>query len=241
MSTMAHREPGELLERSERAWRASVRAPRPWPRERGARWSSRARRGSARPRWSRRRGARAREPDCGRSRRAGPSSSARSGSGSSRQLLEPAVHGRRGRGGLRRHGALRGGAARRPACRARPAAARAGGSVRRPRTGSTASTGDLARRRPLALLIDDAHWADARVAAVPGLSREPARASRPSCSSSPRGPLGEPGGAAVADMLARERARAAPPRGAQRRRVGGARARRRPRGRFAALSQPATR
>ena len=54
-------------------------------------------------------------------------------------------------------------------------------------------TANLARRRPLALLVDDAHWADARVAAVPGLPREPARPGARSCSSSPRGRSASPG------------------------------------------------
>ena len=62
-------------------------------------------------------------------------------------------------------------------------------------------TANLARRRPLALLVDDAHWADGaslrflaylgnRLSRVPVLLLVAAR------------PLGEPGGAAVADMLA---------------------------------------
>ena len=68
-------------------------------------------------------------------------------------------------------------------------------------------TADLARRRPLALLVDDAHWADGaslrflaylgnRLSRVPVLLVVGAR------------PPGEPGGAAVADMLAEGGARA---------------------------------
>ena len=89
-------------------------------------------------------------------------------------------------------------------------------------------TANLARERPLALLVDDAHWADGaslrflaylhnRLDQLPVLLVVAAR------------PLGEPGGAGVAEMLRRgQRYRPAAAASAQRRRIGAARARRFP-------------
>ena len=120
------------------------------------------------------------------------------GFGVVRQLLEPAV--RRGDGAF--DGAARYAAALFDVPQAEPAPLPLGPEgAFAVLHGLYRLTANLARRRPLALLIDDAHWADGaslrflayignRLSRVPVLLVVAAR------------PLGEPGGAAVAEMLA---------------------------------------
>ena len=128
------------------------------------------------------------------------------GFGVVRQLLEPAVHD--GDGAAAFEGAARYAAALLDVPMAEPAPLPLGPEgafvvVH----GLYRLTANLARRRPLALLVDDAHWADGaslrflaylanRLSQVPVLLVVAAR------------PLGEPGGAAVAELLAEGGARA---------------------------------
>ena len=144
------------------------------------------------------------------------SSSGRSGSASSRQLLEPAVRDGDARGV---RGVARYAAALLDVALAEPASLPFGPEgAFAVLHGLYRLTANLARDRPLALLVDDAHWADAAslrfLAYLAGRIRhEPVLlvvAARPP---------GEPGGAAVAALLAEA---GAPtllrPDGAQRRR-----------------------
>ena len=122
------------------------------------------------------------------------------GFGVVRQLLEPAVHD--GDGTAAFEGAARYAAALLDVPLAEPAPLPLGPEgAFAVLHGLYRLTANLARRRPLALLVDDAHWADGaslrflaylgnRLSQVPVLLVVAAR------------PLGEPGGAAVAEMLA---------------------------------------
>ncbi len=121
------------------------------------------------------------------------------GFGVVRQLLEPAVH--EGEGAKAFEGSARYAAALLDVPLAEPAHLPLGPEGAYAVThGLYRLSANLARRGPLALLVDDAHWADAaslrflaylgnRLSQVPVLLVVAAR------------PLGEPGGAAVAEML----------------------------------------
>ncbi len=146
-------------------------------------------------------GARAREVGLKPLRARGTELERAFGYGVVRQLLEPAVHD--GDGTAVFEGAARYAAALLDVQLAEPAHLPLGPEgAFAVLHGLFRLTANLARRQPLALLVDDAHWADGaslrflaylgnRLSQVPVLLVVAAR------------PLGEPGGAAVAEMLAK--------------------------------------
>ena len=156
------------------------------------------------------------------------------GFGVVRQLLEPAVHD--GDAATAFEGAARQAAALLDVSLAEPASLPLGPEgAFAVLHGLYRLTANLARDRPLALLVDDAHWADAaslRFLAYLGGRLEPdARPARRRRAAARR--AGRRRGRR--DAGGGRRARAGAPGGAQRRRVGGARARRRARGDDGAL------